>query len=94
MILFPNGIEISETEQLVLENDLVDIEQWVREALTGKINNCKKRMLIAAVPKLIADPKIESIPANEADIIILVTSDPEYKNRSQREDDESLRNQE
>ena len=37
-------IEVDDTQQAILNNDLVDINQWVQDAMTGKINNCWKRM--------------------------------------------------
>ena len=33
-------IEVDDTQQAILNNDLVDINQWVQDAMTGKINNC------------------------------------------------------
>ena len=36
--------EIDDTDQTVLKNELLDIEEWVRLAVAGKINNCWKRM--------------------------------------------------
>jgi hypothetical protein len=38
-------INISDTDLLCLKHDLVDVEKWVQDAVTGKINNCKKRMV-------------------------------------------------
>jgi len=37
-------IEVDDTDQKVLKNDLLDIDAWVQSAMTGKINNCWKRM--------------------------------------------------
>ena len=37
-------IEVDDTDQTVLKNDLLDIDAWVQDAMTGKINNCWKRM--------------------------------------------------
>ena len=37
-------IKVDDTDQLVLKNDLLDIDDWVQHAMTGKINNCWKRM--------------------------------------------------
>ena len=33
-------IEVDDTQQAMLNNDLVDINEWVQSAMTGKINNC------------------------------------------------------
>ena len=31
-------IKVSDTDQTVLKNDLLDIDTWVQDAMTGKIN--------------------------------------------------------
>jgi len=33
-------IEVDDTDQTVLKNDLLDIDAWVQDAMKGKINNC------------------------------------------------------
>ena len=35
-------IEVDDTQQAILNNDLLDINQWVQNAMTGKINNAWK----------------------------------------------------
>ena len=72
-------------EEAVLKNDLVDIQDWVDKAIDGKIANCKKRMVTEWLPKLYADSSVDSIPANENDIVALVVARSDYKNRSDRE---------
>ena len=79
-------IEIDDTDQLVLKNDLTDINNWAQEAMTGKINNCWKRMQSEWTQKLMNDESFtDSIPSNKADFVTLVTSREGYKNREQRE---------
>ena len=48
-------IEIDATQQTILKNDLLDINTWVQEAMTGKINNCWKRMQREWTTKLMND---------------------------------------
>tara|TARA_B100000035_G_scaffold185261_1_gene158028 strand:- start:787 stop:1056 length:270 start_codon:yes stop_codon:yes gene_type:complete len=82
-------IEIDDTDQLVLKNDLTDINNWAQEAMTGKINNCWKRMQSEWTQKLMNDESFtDSIPSNKADFVSLVTSREDYKNREQREVEE------
>ena len=82
-------IEIDDTDQLVLKNDLTDINNWAQEAMTGKINNCWKRMQSEWTQKLMNDESFtDSIPSNKADFVTLVTSRGDYKNREQREVEE------
>ena len=37
-------ITVDDTDEKVLLNDLLDIQEWVQGAVDGKINNCWKRM--------------------------------------------------
>tara|TARA_R100001082_G_C4349508_1_gene153891 strand:+ start:1157 stop:1414 length:258 start_codon:yes stop_codon:yes gene_type:complete len=76
---------LTTTEESVLKNDLMDVETWVNDAIDGKIANCKKRMIAEWLPKLYADSSVDSIPANEDDIIAMVVARSDYKNRSDRE---------
>ena len=82
-------IEIDDTDQTLLNNDLIDINLWAQDAMTGKINNCWKRMQSEWTQKLMNDESFtDSIPSNKADFVTLVTSRGDYKNREQREVEE------
>lgn len=80
-------MEISQTDLKCLKNDLLDPEDWFVKALTGKINSCKKRLIREWYPKLMADPSVDAIPANEEDFVKLVVSRPDYKNRKKRDEE-------
>ena len=41
---------LTTTEESVLKNDLLDVQDWVTKAIDGKVNNCKKRMLAEWLP--------------------------------------------
>ena len=75
-------------EESVLKNDLLDVQDWVDNAIAGKINNCKKRMIREWLPKLYADDSVSSIPASEDDIVALVVARSDYKDRVAREAEE------
>ena len=80
-------IEVDDTDQSVLKNDLLDIDAWVQAAMTGKINNCWKRMQQEWTTKLMNDESFtDSIPSNKADFVTLVTSRSDYKDRKARDD--------
>ena len=80
-------IEINDTDQTVLKNDLLDIDAWVQDAMTGKINNCWKRMQREWTDKLMNDSSFtDSIPSNKADFVTLVTSRSDYKDRKARDE--------
>ena len=81
-------IEVDDTDQTVLKNDLLDIDAWVQAAMTGKINNCWKRMQTEWTTKLMNDSSFtDSIPSNKEDFVKLVTARSDYKNRKKTDDD-------
>ena len=84
-------IEVDDTQQTILKNDLLDINTWVQEAMTGKINNCWKRMQREWTTKLMDDSSFtESIPSNQADFVKLVVARSDYKNRADRDKENKL----
>jgi len=80
-------VEVDDTQQSILNNDLVDINQWVQEAMTGKIHNCWKRMQQEWTTKLMNDSSFtDPIPSNQADFVKLVLARSDYKNRKARDE--------
>tara|TARA_R100000750_G_scaffold51110_1_gene36059 strand:- start:172 stop:447 length:276 start_codon:yes stop_codon:yes gene_type:complete len=81
-------VTVDDTDQIVLKNDILDIDTWVQDAVTGKINNCWKRMQNTWATKLINDESFtDSIPSNKTDFVALVTARADYKNRAATEED-------
>ena len=79
-------VELSDTEQAILKNDLLDLDAWLQAAMTGKVNNCWKRMQSEWTTKLMNDDSFtDPIPSNQADFVTLVTARSDYKNRTDRE---------
>ena len=76
---------ITDADETALNNDLLDIDTWIQGAVTGKINNCKKRMVAQWQPILFADESVESIPATADGIIALVVARDDYKTRAERD---------
>jgi hypothetical protein len=77
---------VSETDQKILNNDLLDIDDWVQNALNGKINNCWKRMKENWTDRLINDESFtDPIPSNKEDFVTLILSRPDYKSRAEQE---------
>ena len=84
-------IKVDDTDQLVLKNDLLDINTWAQEAMTGKIKNCWKRMQNDWTTKLMNDESFtDNIPSNKADFVTLVTSRSDYKDRKARDEASSI----
>jgi hypothetical protein len=78
-------IEISDVDQIILENDLLDIEQWVNGAIQGKISKCKKRIVTQWQQKLFDDPDVDTLPASTDGLVREVIRRSDYKNRKQRD---------
>lgn len=79
-------VTISDIDEKVLHNDLLNIDEWVQGAVTGKINNCWKRMQQDWTQRLMNDETFtDSIPSNKADFVMLVTSMDSYQSRAQRD---------
>ena len=80
-------VKISDTDQTVLKNDLLDIDTWVQDAMTGKINNAWKRMQQEWTTKLMNDSSFtDSIPSNKEDFVKLITARSDYKDRKARDE--------
>ena len=80
-------VKVSDTDQTILKNDLLDIDAWVQDAMTGKINNCWKRMQTEWTTKLMNDESFtDSIPSNKADFVKLITARSDYKDRKARDE--------
>ena len=84
-------IEVDDTQQSILNNDLLDINTWVQDAMTGKINNAWKRMQTEWTAKLMNDSSFtDPIPSNQADFVKLVVARSDYKNRKARDKANSI----
>ena len=76
---------LTATEESVLKNDLLDVQDWVTKAIDGKVSNCKKRMIAEWMPKLYADDSVSSIPASEDEIVAMIVARDDYKDRAARD---------
>ena len=84
-------VEVDDNQQAILNNDLLDINQWVQDAMTGKINNCWKRMQREWTDKLMNDSSFtDPIPSNQAEFVKLITARSDYKTRKQRDEESSI----
>ena len=79
-------VSISDTDEKVMKNDLLDLDQWVQDAVNGKKNNCWKRFQREWTQRLMDDESFtDSIPSNKTDFVNLVLARDDYKNRKDRE---------
>jgi hypothetical protein len=92
MAILTLTVEVTDTEQAILLNDLLDINDWLQGAMDGKKNNCWKRMQQEWTTKLMNDASFtDSIPSNQADFVTLVTARADYKTRTERDAESGVR---
>ena len=79
---------ISDIEMEILKHDIYDINNssnplslWVSGSITGKINNCYKRMQSEWIPKLIADGSVNASSASRDEFVNQVINRSDYSNR-------------
>ena len=79
-------VNVTDTEQAILLNDLLNINDWLQAAMVGKKANSWKRMQQEWTTKLMNDSDFtDSIPSNQADFVTLVTGRSDYKTRTERD---------
>ena len=79
-------VDVTDTEQAILLNDLTSIDDWLQAAMLGKKNNCWKRMQNEWVTKLMNDSDFtDAIPSSQADFVALVTAREDYATRTERD---------
>ena len=93
MANYTKTITLTDIQQKILSNDLYNdtdnagIDTWIDGAITGKINNCWKRMQQDWTTRLMNDDSFtDPIPSNQADFVALITARSDYQNRKQRSD--------
>ena len=84
-------ITLNDTQQAIMNNDLLEIKTWIEDAVAGKQNNCWKRMQTEWTTKLMNDDSFtDPIPSNQADFVTLVTGRSDYKTRAERDEAEAI----
>jgi len=79
-------VSISDTDEKIMKNDLLDLDQWVQDAVNGKKNNCWKRFQRTWTQKLMNDDSFtDPLPSNKEDFCELVMARPDYKDRATRD---------
>jgi len=84
--ILPN-LQITPAEYKCLQHIESDPELWLLNMLLGKAEARKKALIKAWIPRLIADPSVIDIPANESDLIQLIMAHSEYRDCEQCDTD-------
>ena len=78
-------VTIDTTDQQVLTDNLTDVDAWVQNAVTGKVNNCWKCMQNEWTTKLMNDDSFtDPIPSNKAEFVTLVIARADYKTMAEK----------
>ena len=79
-------VTIDDTNEKILKNDLLDINQWVQDAVVGKENNAWKRFQTDQTTKLMNDANFtDPIESNKDKFVAQVLAHEDYKDRATRE---------
>lgn len=81
-------ITIPDDRLKVFDHEILDIEQWILEALEGRYQYTLAIMAEEAKNVLMADPAIDTMPAKPAALVSAYMARPDYKNRKKRDEDE------
>ena len=76
-------VTITDADETALNDVLLDKNAWIQAAVTGKINNCKKRMCAEWRKILYADESVTQIPNDDYELVALIIARDDYKNREE-----------
>ena len=82
-------VTLDDTQQKVMKNDLLDIQDWTEKAVIGKENNSWTRFQNEWTTKLMNDETFtDPIPSNKVAFVNLVTARADYKDRATKDAEE------
>lgn len=91
-------VELKDIHQKVIQNDIPteifnqDMKRRVHYILTHKYERCLERLKKEWLPRL--KERMSEIPTDDEMLATLILSQPDYKNRSQREEESNVLNKE
>ena len=85
MIIFPNGIAITDTEQLCLLHMVSDPEAWLLALTSQKAKSRRDALIKEWQPRLFADPAVPELPADNEALCELIMARSDYKTRVEQD---------
>lgn len=77
-------LTIPDDDIKIVENDVFDAEQWIRDAWNGKLSKCKSRIVKSEIDRLVKENK--AVPSGGEDAIAKSYIDgPLYKSRKDKD---------
>lgn len=80
-------IELTDQERAIYDDSIYEILDWIETLCNEKQANCKKRLIDNWVGILQKEHRVTSIPTDDAALIALIFSQPDYKIRKKRDDE-------
>lgn len=75
-------VTLTQPQIHALKHDLLDVGDWIRGSVQGKINSCRSRMIQEWMPRLQADPAVKEVPVNEDDLVEVIVKRDDYEDRA------------
>jgi len=85
MIIFSNGIAITDIENKCLRHLLADPEVWLLATITEKARLRRDALIKEWESRLFADPSITELPADAHELCSLIMARDDYKTRLQQD---------
>ena len=82
--LLRGGLDLPDDDAAVILAYVQNVEEWVIGALAGQINRGRKVLIAEYMPILLADDAVTEIPADEDDLIGIMTARPDYVTKASR----------
>lgn len=76
-------VNLSQDEEKILEDIIIDIQDWIALAVLGKVNKSEEHIIRKEISESIKEGS--GIPDSKADIINKRFNRPGYKNRKERQ---------
>ena len=84
-------IKLTEFDEKILKHELlIEVEEWLQDALTGLIQGTRTRLIKEAQERLFKDEEIETIPATTEGLIQTYFDRSYYKDRKERSKNREL----
>tara|TARA_R100000742_G_C4226148_1_gene48731 strand:- start:387 stop:677 length:291 start_codon:yes stop_codon:yes gene_type:complete len=83
-------IDLDDIEEKLILSHLVDIDKWVLQIATGKVDSCWRKFQKQWTDKLTNDSSFtDTLPSNKTDFIKLITARSDYKDRDTRDKEQA-----
>jgi hypothetical protein len=85
MIIFSDGIKLTDTENKSLLHITAEPEVWLLAAITEKTRLRRSALIEEWRPRLFADPSVTELPADSEALCTLIMARSDYKTRLQQD---------